>query len=205
VDHRPKQSCRIQLQNTANVTEISFKNNFTCTTVRQRLNWKLPSNMFKAPNETLSLFHDTDTEGLYWVHLSEDRNKHQFRHVSRQNISFPVDTCLRKSTVKLSPCLPNHQAMKTYLRCGSKASRILNLCTTRRCVVSFTPRPLSLRSRSPRHPLDKRLGGPQSRSGRGGEEKKIPSLCLPGTDPRIRRIIIRVRYKPIQIWYSTHL
>jgi hypothetical protein len=33
-------------------------------------------------------------------------------------------------------------------------------------VVNFTPRPLY-----PRYPLERRLGGPQSRSGRSGEEK----------------------------------
>jgi hypothetical protein len=38
-------------------------------------------------------------------------------------------------------------------------------------VVSFTPRPLYSQGKSPRYPLDRRLGGPQSRSGRGGEEK----------------------------------
>jgi hypothetical protein len=45
----------------------------------------------------------------------------------------------------------------------------------RRWVVSFTPRPLYPHGKSPWYPLDRRLGGPQSRSGRGGEEK-IPSL-----------------------------
>jgi hypothetical protein len=38
-------------------------------------------------------------------------------------------------------------------------------------MVSFTPRPLYCRRKSPRHPLDRRLGGPQSRSGRFWEEK----------------------------------
>jgi hypothetical protein len=38
-------------------------------------------------------------------------------------------------------------------------------------VVNFTPRPLDPRGKSPRYPLDRRLGGPQSRSGRFGEEK----------------------------------
>jgi hypothetical protein len=43
----------------------------------------------------------------------------------------------------------------------------------------FTPRgKISL------YPLDGRLGGPQSRSGRGGEEKKIPALTLPRIQPR---------------------
>jgi hypothetical protein len=40
-------------------------------------------------------------------------------------------------------------------------------------VVSFTPRPLYLQGKIRRYPLDRRLGGPQNRSGRGGEEKVI--------------------------------
>jgi hypothetical protein len=40
-------------------------------------------------------------------------------------------------------------------------------------VVSFTHRPLYARGRSPRYTLDRRLGGPHSRSGRRGEEKII--------------------------------
>jgi len=38
-------------------------------------------------------------------------------------------------------------------------------------VVSFTPRPPCPQGKSPWYPLDRRLGGPQSHSGRGGEEK----------------------------------
>jgi hypothetical protein len=37
-------------------------------------------------------------------------------------------------------------------------------------VVSFTPRPLYPRGKSPRYPLDRRLGGSQNQSGRRGEE-----------------------------------
>jgi hypothetical protein len=40
-------------------------------------------------------------------------------------------------------------------------------------VVNFTPRPLYPRGKSPRYPLDRRLGRPQSRSGRSGEEKPL--------------------------------
>jgi hypothetical protein len=36
-------------------------------------------------------------------------------------------------------------------------------------VVSFTPRPLYPQEKSPWYPLDRRLGGPQSRSGSGGD------------------------------------
>jgi hypothetical protein len=47
--------------------------------------------------------------------------------------------------------------------------------TKRRRVVSFTPRPLCRR-----YPLDRTLGGSQSRSGRCGEEKYL--LYLSGTE-----------------------
>jgi hypothetical protein len=38
-------------------------------------------------------------------------------------------------------------------------------------VVSFTTRPLYPWGKNPQYQLDRRLGGPQSRSGRRGEEK----------------------------------
>jgi len=40
-------------------------------------------------------------------------------------------------------------------------------------VVSFTPRPLYPQGKSLRYPLDRKLGGPQSLSGRGGEENNF--------------------------------
>jgi hypothetical protein len=53
-----------------------------------------------------------------------------------------------------------------------------------RWVVSFTPRPLYPRERKrPSYPLDRRLVGPQSRSGHGGEEKN--SQPLQGFEPPI--------------------
>jgi hypothetical protein len=48
-------------------------------------------------------------------------------------------------------------------------------------VVSFTPRPLYPQGKSPWYPLDRRLGEPQNRSGRGSEEKN--SQPLPGIEP----------------------
>jgi hypothetical protein len=42
-------------------------------------------------------------------------------------------------------------------------------------VVGFTPRPLYSQGKSLWYPLDRRLGGSQSRSGRGGEEKNSQS------------------------------
>jgi hypothetical protein len=57
-----------------------------------------------------------------------------------------------------------------------------DLGTRWRWVVSFAPRPLNPQGKSPWYPLDRRLGGPQSRSGRGGEEKN--SQSLPGMEPK---------------------
>jgi len=51
------------------------------------------------------------------------------------------------------------------------APRIFNLGTRWRWVVSFTPRPLYPRGKIPCYPFNRRLGGPQSRSGSGGEDK----------------------------------
>jgi hypothetical protein len=48
-------------------------------------------------------------------------------------------------------------------------------------VVSFKPRPLYSQGKSPWYPLDRRLSGSQSRSGRGGEEKN--SQLPPGIEP----------------------
>jgi hypothetical protein len=62
------------------------------------------------------------------------------------------------------------------------SSTILYLGTRWRSVVSFTARPLYLHGRSRRYPLDRRLGGPQSRSGRCGIEKTL--FPLPGIEAR---------------------
>jgi hypothetical protein len=86
----------------------------------------------------------------------------------------------QKVRVKPSPCLTKYHAMKT-LGSGGTAPRILNLCTRQKWLVSFTPGSFTLRGKNPRYPLDRRLGRPQSQSGRGGEEKI--SLPLPGFEP----------------------
>jgi hypothetical protein len=48
-------------------------------------------------------------------------------------------------------------------------------------VVSFTPQPLYPQEKSPCYPLDRRLSGPQSLSGRDDEEKN--SQPPPGIEP----------------------
>jgi hypothetical protein len=69
------------------------------------------------------------------------------------------------------------KTMKDW-RCSST---IIDLDTRCRWVVSFKPRPIYPRRDSPRYPLDRRLGGPESRSERYGKgrEKFFP---LPGNE-----------------------
>jgi hypothetical protein len=82
---------------------------------------------------------------------------------------------------KVPLCLTKHHAMEAYWGSGGTAPRILDLDTRWRWVVSFTTRPLYLQGKSTWYPLDSRLGGPQSRSGRGGKEKN--SQLPPGIQP----------------------
>jgi hypothetical protein len=66
------------------------------------------------------------------------------------------------------PCALRHEGV---WRSGCIDPHFLDLGTSWRWVVSFRPRPLYPRGNSPRYALDRRLGAPQSRSGRCGEEK----------------------------------
>jgi hypothetical protein len=61
--------------------------------------------------------------------------------------------------------------MKAYWGVEVEVHSFFDLGARWRCVVSFTPRPLSPQGKSPWYPMYRRLDGPQSRSGRGGEEK----------------------------------
>jgi hypothetical protein len=58
---------------------------------------------------------------------------------------------------------------------GCIVPHFLDLGVSWRWVVGFTPRPLYLPGKNPRYPLVRRLGIPQSRSGRIGEEKILDS------------------------------
>jgi hypothetical protein len=58
------------------------------------------------------------------------------------------------------------------------SSTILALGSKWRWVVSFTSLPLYPQENSLRYLLDTRLGGPQSRSGRYGEEKNFPPVGI---------------------------
>jgi hypothetical protein len=78
--------------------------------------------------------------------------------------------------VKLSLCCED------VLGSGGIAPHIIDLSTRWRCVVSFMPWPLHPQGKSPWYPLDRRLCGPQNRSGNGEEKNSQP---LPGLRPLI--------------------
>jgi hypothetical protein len=92
-------------------------------------------------------------------------------------------------------------------RCNSA---ILHLGTRWRWVIRFTPRPFYPRRKSPRYPLDGRLGGPHSKFGLCGAEK-ISCYCRksnPGPalrSPFLYRVRVRVTLRLAVYRQSVHL
>jgi len=66
--------------------------------------------------------------------------------------------------MQLVPVLNQAPRHEDVLEVGGIAPRILDFGTKWRLVINFTPRPLYLQGKSLLYPLDRRLGGPQSRS-----------------------------------------
>jgi hypothetical protein len=74
--------------------------------------------------------------------------------------------------------LTKYHAMKTCWRRGGIAPHILNLGTKWRWVVCQLHVPAALSpEKSPRYPLDRRLGGTQSQSEGSGKDKKFDHLA----------------------------
>jgi hypothetical protein len=97
--------------------------------------------------------------------------------------------------------------MKAAWGSGGIAPLILDLGTRWRWVVSFTPRLLYPQGKIPSYPLDRKLGGPQSRAGSGGEKKN--SQHLPGLEPPITQPVVQ-RYttelsRPLLLLIILHL
>jgi hypothetical protein len=87
------------------------------------------------------------------------------------------------SKMKSSLCLPQPSSTP-WRRTGSVEAQLhayFDLGTRWRRAVSFTDRPPHHPGKSPCHLSDRRMGGPQSRSGHGGVEKN--SKLLPGPEP----------------------
>jgi hypothetical protein len=87
--------------------------------------------------------------------------------------------------------LIKHHALEPYWGSGRVDQNILDLGTRWRWVVSFTPGPLYPRGKKSQYPLYRRQGGPQSRSERGGEEKK--SQLQPGIELQAARVLTYTR------------
>jgi hypothetical protein len=85
--------------------------------------------------------------------------------------------------------------MRAYWEVEAYLHAVFDLGIRWRWVVSFTSRPLYSQGKSLWYPLDRRLSGLQSRSGRGGEEKN--SQPLPGLEPPI--------IQPVTHRYTTEL
>jgi len=79
-----------------------------------------------------------------------------------------------ETLVSYSNVTRRHDPEDLYLNLHRREN--LKTRTRWRWVVSLTARSLYLRRKKPRYLLDRRLGGTQSASGRGGEEKKLLSL-----------------------------
>jgi hypothetical protein len=99
------------------------------------------------------------------------------RHVARR---YTDSLSLSKVSKHLSLCLTPWRRMAGEFR----DPHFLDLGTSRRWVISFTLRPLYPREKSPPYPLDRRLGGPHSRSGRRGEEKILDPTGTRTLTPR---------------------
>jgi hypothetical protein len=84
---------------------------------------------------------------------------------------------VQKAFFEFPVCWTKHHVMGAYWESEGIAPRILDLGTRWRWMVSFTHRPLNPQGKIPWYPLDRRLGGTQSWSGRGVEEKNSQPLA----------------------------
>jgi hypothetical protein len=85
-------------------------------------------------------------------------------------------------------------------------SHFLDLGTSWQWAVSFMSRPLYPRGKSPLYPLDRRLGGPQHRSGRHGEVKILATIgtrTRPFGHPAHSQSLYRLRYPGSWLWDGT--
>jgi hypothetical protein len=136
-----------------------------------------------SPNNQPTLWNRNLPENLTLAHIVK---KFPSFHRTRRFVAMFTNTgyLLLKLKVKLSLCfnwVPRHEGV---LGVEVSLHSFFDLGTRCRWVVSFTPRLFYPQGKSPWYPLDRRLGGPQSRSGRGCEEKN--SQPLRESNPRHR-------------------
>jgi hypothetical protein len=114
--------------------------------------------------------------GNIWIHAFQDQ---------MSDCPLFITESPSWSKVKLSLCLTNY-ALRHEGVWGSGCidTYFLDLGTSWRWAVSFTPRPLYPRRKSLRYQLDRRLGGPQRWSGRRGEDKILDPRGTRTPNPR---------------------
>jgi len=118
-------------------------------------------------------------------HQNRPADKHSQHHVTpgavvRQRCREGTIWC-RKCDFQTSNDMFLRHAIKMCWGSGGIAPYILNPALDGSGWSASRPGPFTPGGNNPHYPLDRRLGGPQSRSGRGGEEKK--SQPLPGIEP----------------------
>jgi hypothetical protein len=137
----------------------------------------------QVPNFQTTL--STKLHGFYQIirfHIPDDHKLYTARREITKSILKIYSIYIY---IYLSLCLTNYAlAHEGVWGSGYIDPRFLGLGTSWRWVVSFTPLPLYLRGKSPRYPLDRRLGGPQSRYGRRGEEKILDPTGTRTPNPR---------------------
>jgi hypothetical protein len=133
-----------------------------------------------------------------WNHITVHSWLNSHEEVWKSKIKAKEKVKIKtKIKVKLFLChfLSEHYATEAYWGSRGIAPCILDLGTRWRWVVSFTLLPVYPQGKSYMFPLDRRLCGPQSRSGRGSKERN--SLPLPGFEPPI--------IQPIAKGYTTEI
>jgi hypothetical protein len=106
---------------------------------------------------------------------------------------------LAKSDIMLFLCVTKHHAMKMGI-----TPPILNLGIRWSTVFGFTPRLLYPRRKRRRYPLDRKLDGPHSWPGRGGEEKSpCPYRESNPSLPARFLVTILTELPRLPIWYRS--
>jgi hypothetical protein len=138
----------------------------------------VPPRIFERMNNWLIPRGEREREKETPSHEANSRSASQ--DIPRLSCYPKVHYCVHKSPPpvlkgkgKIIPVLfsTEHHAMKAYWRSGGISPLILNLGTRCWWVVSFTPQPLYPQGKRRWYPLDRRLGGPQSRCGCCGKSK----------------------------------
>jgi hypothetical protein len=132
--------------------------------------------------------HDPFPPSCYWFWLYKVPSSFTYTHTHTHThtrscfVYFWSQRWAGSGKSKVAPVL--YLSTTPWKRIGRvevQLHSLFYLGTRWRWVVSFTSRPLYPQSKSSWYPLYRRLGGLQSRSGRGGEEKN--SKSSPGIEP----------------------